>query len=141
MTASAHPLPPTAAVPDATLTAATRERVRDLVAHAERWSILEAMDEFYAEDVVMQENLAPPTVGLAANRERERAFVQYVAEVREMRAAAVLVDGNRAVINWHQELVGTDGKRLRFDQLAYQLWENGKIVFERFVYDPASLAG
>jgi ketosteroid isomerase-like protein len=118
----------------------TRDRVQQLIACAERWQILDAMNEFYDEGVVMQENLNPPTVGLAANIERERAFVASIATVNEMRAQAVVVDGDRAVINWRQDLVTTDGQRLYFDQLSFQLWKDGKIVSERFVYDPGSLS-
>ena len=118
----------------------TRERVQQLIARAERWQILDAMTEFYADDVIMQENLNAPTVGLAANIERERAFVASIAKVNEMRAQAVVVDGDRAVINWHQDLVTTNGQRLYFDQLSFQLWKDGKIVSERFVYDPSTLS-
>lgn len=118
----------------------TRDRVQQLIARAERWQILDAMKEFYDESVVMQENLNPPTVGLAANIERERAFVASIAKVNEMRAQAVVVDGDRAVINWRQDLVTTNGQRLYFDQLSFQLWKDGKIVSERFVYDPSSLS-
>ena len=116
-----------------------RDRVQQLVARAEQWMILEAMQEFYADNVVMQDNLNAPTIGLAANLERERAFVASVTKVNEMRAEAVIVDGNRAVINWRQDLV-INGQRLTFDQLSLQLWENGKIVHERFVYDPSTLS-
>ena len=121
-------------------TTSTRDRVQQLIARAERWQILDAMNEFYDEGVVMQENLNPPTVGLAANIERERAFVASIATVNEMRAQAVVVDGDRAVINWRQDLVTTNGQRLYFDQLSFQLWKDGKIVSERFVYDPGSLS-
>ena len=116
-----------------------RDRVQQLVARAEQWKILEAMQEFYADNVVMQDNLNAPTIGLAANLERERAFVASVTKVNEMRAEAVIVDGNHAVINWRQDLV-INGQRLTFDQLSLQLWENGKIVHERFVYDPSTLS-
>jgi len=116
-----------------------RDRVQQLVARAEQWKILEAMQEFYADNVVMQDNLDAPTIGLAANLERERAFVASVTKVNEMRAEAVIVDGNRAVINWRQDLV-INGQRLTFDQLSLQLWKNGKIVHERFVYDPSTLS-
>ena len=116
-----------------------RDRVQQLVARAEQWKILEAMQEFYADNVVMQDNLNAPTIGLAANLERERAFVASVTKVNEMRAEAVIVDGNRAVINWRQDLV-INGQRLTFDQLSLQLWENGKIVHERFVYDLSTLS-
>jgi ketosteroid isomerase-like protein len=117
----------------------SRERVRDLVAYVERGRILEAIDEFYADDVVMQDNHAPPTVGKAANREREQAFAALIAEVHENRAAAVLVDGDRAVINWRFDFTGTDGTRYRFDQLAFQSWKGDRIVNERFYYDSATL--
>ena len=121
-------------------TESTRERVHRLIEKAQRWQILDAMREFYADDVVMRENLNAPTIGLAANLERERAFVASIATVNEMRAHAVLVDGDRAVINWRQDLVDTNGHRLRFDQLSLQRWRDGKIVEERFVYDPATLS-
>jgi hypothetical protein len=116
-----------------------RHRVQQLIAKAQDWKILEAMEEFYADNVVMQENLNAPTVGLTANLERERAFVASVSKVNEMRADSVIVDGNRAVINWHQDLV-IGGQRLRFNQVSLQIWEDGKIVHERFVYDPGTLS-
>jgi len=118
----------------------TPERVRDLVSYVERGRFPEAIEEFYAEDVEMRDNLAPPTVGRAANVERERGFVAYIAELHESRAESVLIDGDRVVIHWILDLTGTDGKRMRFDQLAYQLWVGDRIVRERFVYDPGTLA-
>jgi ketosteroid isomerase-like protein len=120
-------------------TRSTRERVQQLVTAAQQWKIIDAMEEFYAPDVIMQENLHTPTVGLHANLERERAFLASIAKVNEMRARAVVVDGDRAVINWREDLVTTDGKRLIFDQLSLQVWKDGKIVHERFVYDPNTL--
>ena len=131
----------TATLPTAPMTTEqTRARVSRLVELAERWQIIPAIEELYDDDVEVSENLNPPTVGKSANLERERGFVAWVAEVREMRAALVLVDGDRSLINWHQDLVGTDGKHLVFDQLALQEWKDGRIVRERFVYDPATLA-
>ena len=118
----------------------TAERVRDLISYVERGRFPEAIEEFYADDVEMRDNLAPPTVGKAVNVERERGFVAYIAELHESRAESVLIDGDRVVIHWILDLTGTDGKRMRFDQLAYQLWEGDRIVRERFVYDPATLA-
>ena len=116
----------------------TRERVLDLVSYVEQGRILDAIREFYADDVVMQDNLNPPTVGKAANLERERAFFGAI-QVHEHRALSVLVDGDRATINWLFQFTGADGVRYRMDQLALQQWRDGRIVRERFVYDSASL--
>ena len=112
----------------------------ELVRQIEQWKLLEAFEEFYADDVVMQENLNPPTVGKAANRERERGFVSWVAQVHESRANEVLVDGDDVVIHWTMEYTTTDGQRIRSDQLALQKWRGDRIVRERFVYDPTALA-
>ncbi len=49
-----------------------KERLRDLIRYIQEGRILDAMNEFYAEDVKMQENGNPPTVGLQANIEREK---------------------------------------------------------------------
>jgi len=81
-------------------TASVSELVSQLVAHVTQGKILAAYDALYAENVVMRENNNPPTVGKAANRVREEQFVSSVKEVHENRAANVLVDGNKAVIDW-----------------------------------------
>ena len=117
----------------------TRNRVQDLIAHVEQGKILEAMEEFYADDVVMQESNGAATVGKAANLERERAFFGSITEP-ETRALSVAVDGDRSAINWLFEFTGADGKRYRMDQVAYQTWRGDRIVHERFYYDSASLA-
>jgi ketosteroid isomerase-like protein len=118
----------------------TQQRVQELISYVEQGRILDALDEFYADDVVMQDNHNPPTVGKAANVERERALLAGIAEVHENRAGAVLVDGDRAAINWRFEFTGADGRRYRFDQVALQTWRDGRIVRERFFYDSATLA-
>jgi ketosteroid isomerase-like protein len=120
-------------------TASVSELVSQLVAHLTQGKILEAYDALYAENVVMQENNNPPTVGKAANRVREEQFVGSVKEVHVNRAANVLVDGNKAVIEWVLEFTNHEGVRLKFDQIALQTWENGQITEERFFYDSGSL--
>jgi hypothetical protein len=115
-----------------------RQRVSDLIAYFQQGRLAEAIEEFYADDVTMQENLNLPTVGKRANVEHESGFERYVAEWHHARAAAVVVDGNRSVIHWDYAFTGADGKRFHYDQLALQEWEGDRIVRERFVYDPAT---
>jgi len=118
--------------------AVTRQRVLDLVAQVERGTIDEAMREFYAEEVVMQESNGAATHGRAANVERERAFFGSIT-VHEHRALSVLVDGDRSAINWLFDYTAADGTRYRMNQIAHQTWRDGRIVHERFYYDSASL--
>jgi ketosteroid isomerase-like protein len=116
----------------------TRDQVATLVRYVEANRILDAIDELYAADVSMQDNLDPPVVGRAANRERERAFFDGIT-VHQNRALSVAVDGDQAVIHWLFEFTGGDGKRYRLDQLAHQHWKDGRIVEERFYYDSAKI--
>lgn len=116
-----------------------KPQVLRLVSLFEEGRFVEALETFYADGVAMQENLADPTVGRAANIERERAFFGGIT-LHESRAKSVVVDGDRAVIHWLIAFTAADGKRYTMDELALQEWQDGKIVRERFVYDSATMA-
>jgi hypothetical protein len=114
----------------------TSENVKKLISLVEQRKFLEAIQEFYAEEASMQENNDPPCVGLAALLEREKQFLNSIQQIHVSRADSFLVDGNRAAINWIFEISDGEGKRRRLNELAYQLWHEGKIIRERFYYDP-----
>ena len=61
----------------------TADRVHELVQLVEAGKFLEAFEEFYAEDVVMQENGQAPYVGKAAARAKEEAFVSAILTLHE----------------------------------------------------------
>jgi len=117
-----------------------RESVETLIAMVERQEFLEAIARFYAEHATMQENNDPPRVGLEALLEGERyALANRLRDIHVSRAASYVVDGNRAAINWEFEYTNYQDERLRLNEIAYQLWEDGKIVQERHFYDPARI--
>jgi len=53
---------------------------------------------------------------------------------------SVVVEGDRAVINWVFDYTTADGTSYRMDEIAIQTWRDGKIVHERYIYDTGSLA-
>jgi hypothetical protein len=114
-------------------------RVNDLVSYIQSGRIVEAMGEFYAENVSMQENNSSPVVGLAANIEREKQFVAYVKQWKSLNIEAVAIDAARgkALIQYNFEFEATDGQHFTYDQVAVQTWKDGKIVHEKFYYDSA----
>jgi hypothetical protein len=59
-------------------TANLQQRLNDLFGYIRQGKIIEAMNEFYDKDIVMQENTNPPTKGLGANIEREKQFMRGV---------------------------------------------------------------
>jgi hypothetical protein len=125
----------------ATLNRATdlQARVNDLVSYIQSGRIIEAMAEFYGQDVSMQENNNPPVVGLTANTEREKQFVAYVKQWKSFNIESVAIDAERgkALIQSNFEFDAVDGQTLKYDQVSVQTWKDGKIVHEKFYYDSA----
>jgi len=116
-----------------------KPQVLDLISLVEQGQMLEAMNRYYAENVAMQENVSPPSVGFAENYAREEAFYGSL-QALNFNLVSVVVEGDRAVINWVFDYTTADGKQYRMDEIAVQTWRNGKIVHERFIYDTATLA-
>ena len=116
-----------------------KQRVNDLVSYIQNGKILEAMTEFYSANATMRENNNPPTVGLAANIEREKQFLAYVKQWKSLAVEAVGVDAERGrtLVQINFEFEAVDGKNVKYDQVAVQTWKDGKIVDEKFYYDSA----
>jgi hypothetical protein len=114
-------------------------RLNNLHQYIREGQIFEAMHEFYARDVVMQENADTPTVGLDANIEREKQFLNAVKEWKGFEVKSIGIGGGvafyEAVLDW----IATDGRPVHREQIAVSRWRDGKIVHERFYYDPAAL--
>ena len=116
-----------------------KPQVLDLISLVEQGQMLEAMNRYYAENVAMQENVSPPSVGFAENYAREEAFYGSL-QALNFNLVSVVVEGDRAVINWVFDYTTADGTSYRMDEIAIQTWRDGKIVHERYVYDTGSLS-
>ena len=98
--------------------------------------ILDAFDQYYADDVVMQENNEEPRVGKATNRTYEEAFVNGLTAFNgaEVQALAVNEDDGTAMIQWWMDFSHKDYGDISRTQVSVQQWKNGQIVHERFFY-------
>lgn len=112
----------------------TNVRIHELIDYVHNGRILDAMREFYADDVVMEEPAYGKTVGLAANIEREQHFVDSVAQFKNFQANAIGIADNVAFYENVMDWVGVDGKDYHVEQVSVQTWRDGKIVHERFYY-------
>jgi len=114
----------------------SRAVVRDFITMIERGEFLEALEEFYADDMTAQENNQPPRVGKAAQVANEEAALARM-RFDTIKAVSHVIDGDRVVINYVFEMTLNTGERLRMDEIAYQVWRGDQIVSERYFYDPA----
>ena len=109
-------------------------RILDLLGYIQEGRIMDAMNEFYADDVVMEEPMYGKTEGLAANLVREQGFVDSVKEFRGFEANNVSIGENSAIYENVMDWVDVKGQEIHVEQVAVQEWNDGKIVRERFYY-------
>lgn len=112
-----------------------QQRLNDLFGYIRQGKIIEAMNEFYDKDTVMQDNANPPTKGLAANIEREKQFMSGVKEWKGFTVTTSGVGDNVTFYESTSDFVTTGGVPVHLEQVAVAKWKNGKIVHERFYYD------
>lgn len=111
-----------------------KKAVDDLTAKVVGGKSLDAIDQYYAEDVIMQENEQPPRVGKAACRAFEENFLSKIKAKRTFACDGYVISGNKAYIVYRIDLDHADLGRLNVNEVAIQEWANGKVEHEKFVY-------
>ena len=111
------------------------QRLQSLLTYIQQGKIMEAMNEFYDQDTVMQDNANPPTKGLAANIEREKQFLSAVKEWKGFQVVASGVGDGVTFYEAVMDFIATNRQPVHMELVSVAKWENGKIVNERFYYD------
>lgn len=96
--------------------------------------ILEAFDEFYADDIVMVED-GDERVGKEANREYEEQFVDSLEAFHsaEIVSRAVDEDENVTLSEWHNDMTLEGVGRVEQKQVSVREWnDDGQITEEKF---------
>lgn len=118
----------------------TQDTLERFIARVEANAHVEAVEEFYAENSTMRENLAAPRVGRAAHAANERRIMALAKSVESRCIRPVLVNGDHVVVRWVFRFEWQDGSVTRMEELAWQRWEGERIAEEQFFYDPAQRA-
>ncbi len=117
----------------------SREKVQEFIKVVESGDHVGAIEQFYTEDASMQENGAPPRVGLQTLVEHERTALARMKRIDTHKVETFLVDGDFVAINWVFEVTDAAGTTRKLDEVALQQWRGDKIFRERFYYDPAQM--
>lgn len=97
--------------------------------------VMDAFEQFYADDVVMQENTEAPTAGKAANRERELAFLAAVETFHGVTLLAAATEGEVSFGEWVLDVTFKGAERSPMHQVSVRRWRNGEVASERFYYN------
>ena len=96
---------------------------------------LDAFEQFYADDVVMQENSEEPRAGKDLNRKYEQEFFSSLASWNDGKLVSSAVNGDTTFSEWYMDVTFKNGFQMKASQVAVRQWKNGKIVHERFFYN------
>jgi ketosteroid isomerase-like protein len=116
-------------------TANLHQRLQSLLDHIRNGKIIEALNEFYDKDTVMQDNANPPTKGLSANIAREQQFMNGVKEWKGFNVTASAAGDEVTFYECSMDFIATNGQPVHMEEVSVAKWKNGKIVYERFYYD------
>jgi ketosteroid isomerase-like protein len=97
--------------------------------------VMGAFEKFYADDVVMQENVDAPRTGKDINRKAEQDFFDSLEQFHSAKLLGSAVNGDVSYSEWEYDMTFKGGKRVQLTQVAARRWKNGKVVHERFYYN------
>ena len=95
---------------------------------------MEAFEELYDENIVMQENQEPEIHGKAVNRKREQDFFASVEAFHGAKVLSSAVHGDVSFSEWEMDVSLKGVGRITMSQIAVRRWKNGKLVHERFYH-------
>lgn len=96
--------------------------------------VMEAFEQFYADDVVMQENFDPPSAGKEANRKREMDFFASVEQFHGSKLHAAAYNDGVGLSEWEYDITFKGMGRVKMNQVSVRRWKDGKVAHERFYY-------
>jgi hypothetical protein len=100
-----------------------------------------AIERYYAEDALMQENNDAPRCGRDTLMEGERRIMSAFRSITARREGPALLAGDRVAIRWRFEFTPAEGPPRVLEEIAWQEWQGDRIRREQFFYDPRQIAG
>ena len=118
-----------------------KENVKDLYDKILTGRLMEGFEQYYADEVIMQENEDSPRVGKELNRQHEQNWLASVEAFHGGGVDAITVDEEAgiAMVECWMELTykGAPGP-MQMREVCRQHWKNGQIVNEKFYYNAPS---
>ena len=99
----------------------------------------EASLALYGDNVESVEMSTPPSIGIDAIKQKFAGWRSMITDSR-WKARNAWVDGNAIIVEWEGTVtLAATGKVVELKEIAVHEVENGKIVRERFYYNPGVL--
>lgn len=97
------------------------------------FKILEALDQYYEEEVISWENDGEVIQGLSKLREFKAQFVQRAKDPKLTLKHSVMLNGF-SLAQWHYQFEDEDRGAQDYYQISIGYWKDGKIIKEHHLY-------
>lgn len=111
--------------------------VKDFVHKVDNGQMMEAFEQYYADDVELIEATGETFKGKDTQRKRLAEWGESIEEFHGSGTTAITVneESGHAMIETWGDMTFKGGGRMRMEEVQVQKWENGQIVHERFYYN------
>ena len=113
------------------------ERLQDLYDRMSQGQMMEAFEDYYAENVQVTEANGEVRDGKQAQRSAIQQWQGMIKEMHGMGNGSPMsneASGQTSIESWF-EATFQDGNRMKMEEVCVQNWQDGKIVKERFYYN------
>ncbi len=120
------------------------EQATDLQRQAEGPGVFDAVDTYYADNIVLVEATGETIHGKETQKGRIQEWIDSVEEVHngELKAIAAheTAPGTGVVfVETATDITFKGAGRMQIEEVAVQQWKDGQVVHERFYYDASRM--
>jgi len=112
------------------------QKIQDMYRMIGENQTMEALEQYYHDDVVVIDGQEAPRHGKAAQRKAVEQWESMVVETHGGGVGAITAHEDDAVTmveSW-AEVTFKDGNRVKMEEVGVQKWQGDKIIHERFYY-------
>jgi len=112
------------------------QKITDMYQMIGEGKSMEAIEQFYAENVVVIDGPSPARNSKQEQREAVQQWMGMVKEFHGSGVGAITANeetGVTTVESW-TEITFQDGNRVKMEEVGVQQWQGDQIVHERFYY-------
>lgn len=114
-----------------------KTNVENLNALIKEGRIIEAFENYYADDVNIQVNGNPPVKGKDQNRKREMIFLEEIEKLNSAEIKSVTYggkDNSVSMTEWVINITDKSGESKNIYRVNVQHWKDDRIVDERLYF-------
>lgn len=109
-------------------------KVQEFFALVQQFKFIEAVDQFYDENIISTDNNDEPVKGMEFFRTRVQNFLDNT-EFEKIELLSSITGDDLSAAHWHYVFTNKMYGKMDYKQMSVQRWKDGKIVQENHFYN------